>query len=197
MAEALGLEGFTLVGHDVRGMVAYAYLREYDDAKRAVVVDTVVPGVDPWDQVLANPYLWHFAFHTVPALPEKLVQGHQTEYFAYFFDVLAASPASISAQFREEYAAAYRSDAALKAGFDFYRALSQDARDNRALASRGTPRTPMLYVRGGGRRGIDPQAYVAGFRAAGVEKLHLAVIPEVGHFIPEEAPQALWELIHS
>jgi hypothetical protein len=36
--------------------------------------------------VLANPYIWHFAFHAIPGLPERLVQGNQRAYFDYFFD---------------------------------------------------------------------------------------------------------------
>src|ERR1700744_414309 len=54
----LGLQNLTLVGHDVGGMIAYAYLRQYADAAQLVIMDTVIPGVDPWPEVLANPYLW-------------------------------------------------------------------------------------------------------------------------------------------
>jgi len=85
----LALKDFTLVGHDLGGMIAYSYLRRYDDAARTVIMDTVVPGVAPWKQVLANPYVWHFAFHSIPGLPELLVQGKQREYFDFFFNVLS------------------------------------------------------------------------------------------------------------
>ena len=72
------------------------YLRRYQDAAAVAIVDVVIPGLDPWDEVIANPYLWHFAFHTIPALPELLVQGRQGPDFDYFFDVLAADPARIT-----------------------------------------------------------------------------------------------------
>jgi pimeloyl-ACP methyl ester carboxylesterase len=80
LVAALGLRDLTLVGHDAGGMVAYAYLRAFRDLRRAVIMDTVIPGVNPWDEVLRNPYLWHFAMHQIPELPERLVQGHQREY---------------------------------------------------------------------------------------------------------------------
>jgi pimeloyl-ACP methyl ester carboxylesterase len=196
VVEVLGLTDFALVGHDVGGMVAYAYLRGYVDAVRVVIVETVVPGVDPWERVLANPYIWHFAFHAIPKLPERLVQGHQAEYFAFFYDTIAANPSTIGREVRATYAEAYRSEASLGAGFDFYRAFPQDARDNRELGERGSTRTPLLYVRGGaGRSDIDADVYAAGLRRSGVEQLSLAVVPDAGHFIPEEAPAALWSLI--
>ena len=73
------------------------------------------------------PYIWHFAFHSVPRLPERLVQGHQHEYFGFFYDVLAADPAALTSAARAQYAEAYSSDDALTAGFSWYRAFAQDA----------------------------------------------------------------------
>ena len=52
LVEQLGLRRLTLVGHDAGGMVAYAYLRRFYDLGHAVIMDTVVPGVAPWEDVL-------------------------------------------------------------------------------------------------------------------------------------------------
>ncbi len=92
LVRTLGLTDFTLVGHDAGGMVAYSYLRQYSDVARVVIMNTVIPGVDPWSEVLRNPYIWHFGLHAVPDLPEILVQGRQAEYFGYFYDVLSPAP---------------------------------------------------------------------------------------------------------
>jgi pimeloyl-ACP methyl ester carboxylesterase len=51
----MGLREVTLVGQDVGGMIAYTYLRAYRDLARVVIMDVVVPGVDPWEEVLRNP----------------------------------------------------------------------------------------------------------------------------------------------
>jgi pimeloyl-ACP methyl ester carboxylesterase len=75
LVRTLGLTDFTLVGHDAGGMVAYSYLRQYSDVGRVVIMNTVIPGVDPWSEVLRNPYIWHFGLHAVPDLPEILVRG--------------------------------------------------------------------------------------------------------------------------
>src|SRR6185369_5335209 len=133
------------VGQDVGGMIAYAYLRTFSNVDRAVIMNTVIPGVSPWNEVLRNPYLWHFAFHNVPHLPEELIQGHQREYFDYFFDALAANPKTITDEARDEYARAYGSESALTAGLDLYRAFGQDAEENQV---RKDINVPVLYLRG-------------------------------------------------
>lgn len=196
LVRTLGITDFTLVGHDAGGMVAYSYLRQYSDVARVVIMNTVIPGVDPWDEVLRNPYIWHFGFHAVPALPELLVQGRQAEYFSYFYDALSPAPERIGEESRAAHVAAYGTDAALTAGFDLYRALPQDARDNAGLAAAGPVDTPLLYVRGDGE-GRDVSAYATGLREAGVWNLTTALVPGAGHFTQEEAPGEVWRLIRS
>jgi pimeloyl-ACP methyl ester carboxylesterase len=88
------------VGQDVGGMVTYSYLQQLPDFKQAVIMDVVIPGVDPWEQVLRNPYLWHFAFHSIPKLPERLVQRRQGEYFDYFYGAISADPTKTTAEAR-------------------------------------------------------------------------------------------------
>ncbi|WP_131735670.1 alpha/beta fold hydrolase [Actinomadura roseirufa] len=194
LVQRLALTDLTLIGHDAGGMVTYAYLRQYGDLARAVIMNTVIPGVDPWTEVLANPYIWHFGFHAVAALPEALVQGHQAEYFDYFYRVLSVDPERISSRSRAAHAAAYGSATALAAGFDLYRAFPQDVRDNIALAEAAPVDTPLLYVRGDGEGG-DITRYAQGFRDAGVRNLRTALVPDAGHFAQEEDPIGVWELI--
>lgn len=194
LAVELGLRDLTLVGHDAGGMVAYAYLREFRDLRRAVIMDTSIPGIDPWEEVLRNPYLWHFAMHAIPELPERLVQGHQREYFDYFFDVLSPDPARIPDRERSAAAEAYAGDAALAAGFGWYRAFPRDAADNRRASGGVEVTTPVLYLRGEREMGrIDD--YLVGLRASGLVNVEPALVPGAGHFTQVEAPEETWHLI--
>lgn len=43
LIQTLGLTDLTLVGHDAGGMVAYAYLRQYLQIARVVIMNTVIP----------------------------------------------------------------------------------------------------------------------------------------------------------
>ena len=195
LVTVMGLRGLTLVGQDVGGMVVYSCLRgAFDDLERAVIMDTVVPGVDPWEQVRRNPYIWHFAMHSIPGLPERLVQGRQREYFDYFYDVLSADPDKITAQARADYVQAYATDGALTAGFNWYRTFAKDAVENKEAASRQGVRTPVLYLRGEQESG-QIGAYVEGFRAAGLVRVDHGLVPAAGHFTQEEAPDDTWRLI--
>ena len=106
LAEALGLADITLAGHDIGGMVTYAYLREFPDLARAVIMDVPIPRVDPWDDFVRAPFLWHFALHAVPRLPELLVTEREADYFGYFYDLLSATSAVPGPAVRREQAGA-------------------------------------------------------------------------------------------
>jgi len=194
LVETMGLGDLTLVGQDVGGMVSYAYLRAFSGLRRAVIMDVVIPGVDPWEQVLRNPYIWHFAFHSIPELPERLVQGRQDEYFDYFYRVISADPSKITAEARAAYAQAYASDRALSAGFNWYRTFPHDAAANRQASSQPPVTTPVLYLRGE-KEGGEISDYTGGLRAAGLSHVEQALVPGAGHFTQEEEPERTWALI--
>jgi pimeloyl-ACP methyl ester carboxylesterase len=191
-AEKLGGRSILIAGLDVGGMTAFAAAR--DHATRivgALVANTVIPGIDPWDKVIADPRIWHFAFHRVPQLPETLVAGHERAYFDFFYDVLAKNPASLSDALRSGMAAAYERPEALHAGFEWYRAFARDAKRN---AVHRRIEVPLLYLRGDadGRR-IDE--YANGLRERGVVNLEQAVIRGSGEYLPVEAPDAFVEQV--
>ena len=195
LADALGLADITLVGHDIGGMVAYAYLRDFPDLARAVIMDVPIPGVDPWEDFVRAPFLWHFALHAVPGLPEQLVSGRQKPYFGYFYDLLSATPGVPEAEVRKEQAAAYATASALNASFGWYRAFDRDLEDNMAAAAGPAVHTPLLYRRGGAERGGSIDTYVEGLRRAGVIDVTPAVVSGAGHFPHEEAASATWRAI--
>jgi len=194
LVESMGLRDLTLVGQDVGGMVTYSYLRQFPDFKQAVIMNVVIPGVDPWEQVLHNPYLWHFAFHSIPKLPERLVQGRQGEYFDYFYSAISADPSKITGEARVAYTQAYATDSALTAGFNWYRTFPQDVEANQEASSNGQVTTPLLYVRGE-REGGQISDYLDGFRSTGLLHVDHALVPNSGHFTQEEAPEHTWRLI--
>jgi pimeloyl-ACP methyl ester carboxylesterase len=195
LAGVLALTDLTLVGHDIGGMVAYAYLRAFPDLARAVIMDVPIPGVAPWEDFVRAPFLWHFALHAVPELPEQLVSGRQQGYFGYFYDLLSATPGIPSPEVRGEQAAAYAAADALSAGFGWYRAFAGDVEDNLAAAAGPPVRVPLLYLRGSAERGGSIDAYAAGLRQAGVADVRAATVDGAGHFPHQESPRATWRAI--
>jgi pimeloyl-ACP methyl ester carboxylesterase len=190
VVQALKLSQYTIVGHDAGAMVAYAYLRKFSaEIKAAVLISSVIPGVEPWSKVLANPHIWHFAFHSTLTLPETLIMGHQRVYFDHFFDILTVDHSAIDDTARNYHASAYQSPEALQAGFDWYRAFSKDAETNSQNKTKID--VPLLYLRGEFEGG-NMDEYVHGFHDVGFELITTSRIPGSGHFTPEENPEAVW-----
>lgn len=189
-AEQIGAKDVLVAGYDVGGMVAFACARDHPARiEGAVVMNTVIPGVAPWEEVLADPRIFHFALHNVPGLPERLVAGRERAYFDFFYDIMAGNPDRLTEDAREHYVRGYSRPEALKAGFDWYRAMQKDAERN---AQPAPIQVPVLYLRGDadpGVLGLDD--YAEGLRQAGVERLETGTLPHSGEYAPEEAPQAL------
>jgi pimeloyl-ACP methyl ester carboxylesterase len=184
-AERAGARSLVVAGFDVGGMVAFAAARDHADRIRgAIVMNTVVPGIEPWEALLADPRIWHFAFHSLPDLPETLVTGHQREYFDFFHDALAGNRSALTERHRAAFAQAYERPESLKAGFDWYRAMQSDARQN---AQHQSIETPMQYLRGDAD-GRSPDDYVAGLRKTGARNIRGAAIEGSGECTPLEAP---------
>ncbi|MER9655612.1 alpha/beta hydrolase [Mesorhizobium sp. M0152] len=190
VAEACGLRQLVAAGHDIGGQIVFALLRDHPEIlSGAAIMDVAIPGVAPWENVIRNPQIWHFAFHAVPALPETLVSGHQHAYFDFFFNVLSKQRASISTEARDVYAKAYFRPESLQAGFDWYRAFPEDAKAN-AVAPAKPIAVPVLYLRGSAEPG-DIGEYVDGLRAAGLANVEGDIIADSGHFVADENPEAL------
>lgn len=193
-AEEAGARSIVIAGLDVGGMIAYAAARDHGHRIcGAAIMNTVIPGIEPWPKIIADPRIWHFAFHAIPALPELLVAGHQRAYFDFFTDLLAGNKAAVSDIYRTAFSRAYARQEALSAGFDWYRAMKADAERNGQYKE---IQTPMLYLRGDAD-GRSPDDYVAGLRSAGARNIVGGVLPNSGEFAPLEAPQALIQALIS
>jgi pimeloyl-ACP methyl ester carboxylesterase len=127
------------------GRDSYVLAFDLPDVGESRGAPTAIPGLDPWQKILSDPRIWHFAFHLLPDLPETLVAGHERAYFDFFYNVMASDPQHLPDARRDAYARGYARRAALKAGFDWYRAMPKDAEHN---SRRKETRTPMLYLRG-------------------------------------------------
>ena len=181
-----------VVGHDIGSMVATAYALRYRDATRALVYgESPLPGTDVYEQVKNTLRVYHFNFHKVLDLPETLVTGREREYLGHFVDRLGYRPEAVDLDF---YVRAYSQPGALRAGFDLYRAFEQDARDvRRALADKGKLTIPTLGLYGQISRFADVTEAMGREIA---EDVGVAQVPRTGHWLAEENPEAVADLVH-
>lgn len=175
----------TVAGHDMGGMVAYAYAAQYrDQVSRLVVMDVPLPGIDPWKEISATPRTWHFRFFGVRDLPEMLITGQESEFIRWFRSVEAVNTSALTAESEDYYAAAYARPGALRGGFEYYRAFGQDEIDNRGFAKR--PLTiPVLGL--GATGGLNATIGILLRNVA--RDVKTVIITDSGHWIAEEQPQ--------
>lgn len=186
--DAMNLPDVTLVGCDAGGQITYAFLKSFPERiSYAVIMNVAIPGVEPWDSVKRNPYIWHFGFHSIPGLPERLVAGNEYIYFSYFYDILAGNGKKMSEAQRKLYAKAYSRPDALKAGFDLYRSFAQDEKDNIATKEVKVLK-PILFLRGEDEH-TNVEMYMKGLRENGLQNIEAKIIANCGHFSAEEQPE--------
>lgn len=195
-ADQLGLEDPLVVGHDIGGMVAYAYARQYkDDLTGVAILDVPIPGLAPADDIAMSPFAWHYDFHDQVGLAETLVDGRQEDYFTYFIGKNAANPDAVSAEDIALYAKAYGSQDSLRAGFEFYRAFDADAaffnEQNDVLD------IPMLVVGAEFSTAAVLPVMAQSFADHGVTDVDKLVIEDSGHWLAEEQPAATLEAIRT
>lgn len=187
----LGIPRFHLVGHDWGGPTAFALACQQPDAVRTLaIVDVTVPGIGP--DLSQGGKRWHHAFHMTPDLPERLIEGRERDYLAWFYREFSWQPGAIGPADLDEYLRTYAQAGAMRAGFALYRNIARNVADNRALRDSGFRlRIPVLAV-GGARmeargRGQEPEASLREI----AHQVEGFVVPECGHFVPEEQPQLL------
>ena len=188
--DAMKVTRADIVAHDIGNMVAFAFAAQQPErVNRLVLIDAPVPGVGPWDEILKNPLLWHFRFGG-PDM-ERLVAGRERIYLDRFWNEFSANPARFSEASREHYAKLYALPGAMHSGFAQFAAFDQDAIDNRAFLARDKLKMPVLAL--GGEKSFGPQ--MASIMRAGATDVTEGVVPDSGHWIMEENPQATISLV--
>jgi pimeloyl-ACP methyl ester carboxylesterase len=172
-----------VVGHDIGLMVAYAYAAQYpNEVSKVILMDAFLPGVGDWTHVWLMRDLWHFHFYG--ETPLALVKGRERTYFEHFWNDFAADKTkSVPEADRQFYAAAYARDDGMRAGFEVFRNVEQDAKDFAGFANTKLD-MPLLVLTGEKATGtfLIDQAKLVGNNVQGF------VINGSGHWLMEEAP---------
>jgi pimeloyl-ACP methyl ester carboxylesterase len=176
--------------------VALPYALTYPgEVVRLALLDAGIPGVTLPDLLPATPdrgwKTWHFAFHTVPDLPEALIAGRERAYLDWFLRRKVADPRSIGDADLDEYLRVFTLPGALRAGLAYYREVSRSAEQNRALVRDGKLTMPVLAI--SADQGSIPD--VAAPLRAYADDVRGATVSDSGHFIPEEQPEAVAGLL--
>ncbi|MGW7622023.1 alpha/beta fold hydrolase [Streptomyces antimycoticus] len=195
LRDQIGLDRFDLVAHDLGGGVGFQYVSQFPGQVNSYVhMDYPLPGRKlPAAQY--RTFSWHMAFNSQQAIPEKLVDNPSDvrDYLTAFYPQVAYGGTSFGGKrtrspFTEaeinEYVRTYSRPDVLHAGFELYRSLDKDERDNTAAAGINT-RTLLLTATGSlasTRPTLTPT----------LRNITRAVeIPTSGHWLAEENPEAV------
>jgi len=190
LVKQLGLGKAAVVGHDIGLMVAYAYAAQFpDDVYKLVLMDAFLPGVDGWEAIYNNPTIWHFRFNG--PTPEALVRGRERTYFEHFWNDFAADKTrSIPDADRQAYTTAYARPGRMRSAWAYFVSFQQAAKDFARL-SQTKLTMPVLSI-GGEKANGEALAQQVRLVAANARSVTL---PNTGHWVIEESPQAAMEAL--
>ena len=148
------------------------------------IFDAPVPGDGTILTALGR---WHFGFHAENDLPEALVEGREYIYLRHMFSKAGARPDAVSEEAQREYIRAYSQPGAMRAGFNYYREMARDVRDNKAFMAKGKLPMPIM-VYGGGNKLVGRGTYAMDSWQRVASDVRGGVAEGCGHWIPEERP---------
>lgn len=195
LMEQLGHGRFAVVGHDIGMWTAYAMAADAPGPiQRMALVDAIIPGVSPSPPLLddrrTSDFLWHFNFNRALDINEQLVQGREDLYFGHQFATKAATPTAIPAAAVEVYVRALRLPGALRASFEYYRAIDETMAQS-VVRKKNKLTIPVLAIAGDALGGENMENEVRSL----ADDVSSVVIPDCGHFVPEEAPEGFLDAL--
>jgi pimeloyl-ACP methyl ester carboxylesterase len=187
LLDALDVPGAAVIAIDAAVPAAFlAALRHPDRVSHLILMEGVLPGI-------ATPFTppWWFGFHSVRGLAETVLLGHEAEYLDWFLTGPSVRR-DIGADARANFIAAYTGQDALRSGFDFYRESANSAAQLREALAITRLTVPTLAIAGG----IVGDAIHSQLAPLTDDLTHTS-IPDCGHIIPLEQPDALASAITS
>jgi haloacetate dehalogenase len=192
---ALGHERFAVVGHDRGARVAYRLALDHPGRVTRVALLNVLPTVAQFEQMGAGPSLgyWPWFLLAQPApFPERLIGADPDGLLEHVFATWTSRPDAVSPQNRAAYRRALtpQTIAAMCADYraSFHLDRQHDADDRAASRSINAP---VLLVTGEDETQL---AAAPDVWRAWAKDLTATQVPG-GHFIPEEAPRELAEIL--
>jgi pimeloyl-ACP methyl ester carboxylesterase len=191
LMEALGHRRFAMIGFDTGMPIAYALASDHPDrVERIVVGEAIMPGVTPSPPLIGpgplNKRLWHIAFNRLdPAVNEALVRGREAIYFGAEYTGSAGPPLpdAVVTYYVGRLSSGPHD---LRGSFGWYRAIDTTAAQN---AGRKTRRLTLPVLAVGGAMGVGEG--VASTMRLVADNVQGEVIPGVGHWVAEQAPEQL------
>ncbi|MFF9520397.1 alpha/beta fold hydrolase [Streptomyces achromogenes] len=186
LLEALDAGPAAVVGIDLGTPPAFLLaMRRPGLVRRLVLMESLLGDLPGAEEFLAAGPPWWFGFHAVPGLAESVLAGHEEAYVDWFLR-RGTLGRGVRPDVRAEFVRAYTGGEALRAAFGPYRALPAGARQIREAVSGARLTVPALTL-GAHPAGRSLERQLRPY----ADRLTGHVIPDCGHIIPLDRPEAL------
>lgn len=201
LALRLGLEKINIMGHDIGGMVAMSFAFNYPEmTEKLIVLDGSHPSAEmlqmpliPSSETFSEkmdaemPYAWWMGFNQVKGLPEQLLEGRFHLLQEWLFKYVMIDESKMTGLERGVYAAAYHDRESIRASNAWYQAFNQDIEDAKHYQ---LLKMPVLGI--GSYISYNYMNMGLPYVAADVK---VVGIPDSGHYLFEEQPQQVLDIV--
>jgi haloacetate dehalogenase len=189
----LGLDRFSVVGHDRGARVAYRMALDHPAVVERLGVLNIVPTVDQFERMSGEAsidyYPWSFLAQP-PPFAERLVNASAEYFLRHMLHSFAGTPDAISPQAAERYRRAFTPETVAGICADYRAAFHIDRPMEAEDRRRGHKiRCPVLVHWGAQERSLSDGGPLLVWRQW-ADAVRGGPLPS-GHFIPEEAPDEL------
>ena len=139
---------------------------------------------------------WHHQFHKIIDLPEELTLDREKIYLNYFYNNWSGKNFVMDRDAQKKYLDAYANKNAMKSGFEYYRALPQDIKDNLKFLKKGKLNIPFLGIAGGEGYGRGIKIILKSLKRV-TNNYEGYEISNCGHWVAEEEPELISKYIIS
>lgn len=177
-----------VVAHDFGAWCAYSWALLFPgDFKSLTLIEAGIPGVTLPNDIQLSDYKrkWNFIFQMLPDLPADLTKGKEDIYVGWWFENKVYKPGAVPPHDVAAYVAAYAREGRMNAAFDYCRKIVDDMEFNKKQFA-GKLSIRLLAV--GGQYSIPTMGEAL---QPYFQNVTSVVIPDAGHFVPEEQPEAL------
>jgi pimeloyl-ACP methyl ester carboxylesterase len=177
-----------VVAHDFGAWCAYSWSLLFPgDFKSLTLIEAGIPGITLLNDIQLSDYKrkWNFIFQMLPDLPADLTRGKEDVYVGWWFKNKVHKPGSIPPGDVAAYVASYAREGRMDAAFDYCRKILDDMEFNK---KQFTSKLPIRLLAVGGQYSIPTMGESL---KPYFQNVTSVVIPDAGHFVPEEQPEAL------
>ena len=197
LLDAEGIDEVDVVGHDWGGILAFGLAARHPVRVRRLVVANA-----PYHRSAPPWRAWYIAVFALPGLPDAMFRVAGRRVVQTMLRLGWGDGPPLDAERREEYAAAYTPAAAVRAVLGYYRSIARPRRGavkpGSALAAAvGEVRVARTVLIWGAADPALPISVAEDAVARLGPDTTLTTVPGAGHFVVEERPELVTELVRS